>query len=85
VVGADTVGIDTAVVARKSTGLIGDGTSTSLAYTHSLANQWVTVQIYDAATSAQVECDIVLTNANTCTMTFAAAPASNAYRVVVTG
>ena len=38
-----------------------------------------------AATLAQVEVDVVLTDANTATFIFAVAPASNAYRVIITG
>lgn len=84
-VGADTVGIDTSVVVRKFTGLIGNGAATSIAVTHSLGNQWVIAQVYEVATAAQVEVDIVATDANTTTFIFAAAPASNAYRVVIQG
>lgn len=85
VVNANDVQIDTSVVARKATGLIGDGSAVSIAFTHSLGNQWVTVQVYEVATLSQVECDIELTNANTATLKFAVAPASNSLRVIVVG
>lgn len=85
VVGATTVSIDTAVVARKYTQLIGDGSATSITVTHSLSNQYVTSTIFDAATNTEVDCDVVNTSATQTTFTFAAAPASNAYRVVITG
>lgn len=84
-VAADSIAVDTAVVARKSTGLIGNGAATAIAYTHSLGNQFVHAQVFNAATSALVQVDTVLTDANTVTFTFAVAPASNAYRVVVIG
>lgn len=85
-VGADTVGIDTAVVARKYATLIGDGSSTSIAVTHSLGNQWVTVQVFQAGSPfALVMPAIELTDANNCTIKFNAAPSSNQYKVVVTG
>jgi len=84
-VGADTVSIDTAVTARWVTGLIGDGTSTSLAFTHSLGNQHVIAQVTEVASSAVVECDIVKTSTTVTTFSFAVAPASNAYRVTVVG
>lgn len=84
-VGADTVSIDTAVTARWVTGLIGDGSSTSLAFTHSLGNQWVVAQAVEVATGAVVECDIVKTSTTVTTFIFAVAPASNAYRVTVVG
>lgn len=71
--------------ARVFTGLIGNGSLTSIPVTHNLGSQWVTAQIYDATTNEQVETDIVLTSATQTTFTFASAPASNAYRVVITG
>lgn len=82
---ADAVAVDTAVVVRKFTSLIGNNSNTSIAVTHSLGNQWVIAQVYEVATSAQVECDIVATDANTTTFTFAVAPATNALRVVIQG
>lgn len=84
VVGTD-VAVDTSVVARKYTTLIGDGSSTDLVVTHSLGNQWVTAQLIEVATLAQVECDIELTSSNTTTFKFVTAPAANAYRAVITG
>lgn len=71
--------------ARKYTGTIGNGSSTSIAVTHGLGTQYVTAQVFDASTNAQVECDVVLTSSTQTTFTFAVAPASNAYRVVITG
>lgn len=84
-VNADDVAIDTSVVARKATGLIGNGSATSIAFTHNLGNQWCTVQVYEVATLSQVECDIELTDANNVTLKFATAPTSNQFRVIVTG
>jgi hypothetical protein len=86
VVAADTVSVDTAVVARKFTQLIGTGAATSIAVTHSLGNQWCTVEVFNAASPFDLqECDIQLTDANTVTLLFTVAPATNALRVVVTG
>lgn len=79
------ISIDAAVTARKATGLIGNGSLTSIGFTHSLANQWVNTAVYEVATLSLVECDVVLTDANTTTFTFAVAPAANQYRVVVVG
>lgn len=84
-VAADSVGIDTAVVARKFTALVGNGSATSIAVNHALGNQWVTVQVVEVATLAVVLCDVVLTDANNATVTFGTAPATNAYRVIVVG
>lgn len=79
------VKIDVAVVARKVTALVGNGSLTSIPVTHSLANQWVTVQVFEVATLSLVECDVVLTDANTATLIFVTPPATNQYRVVIVG
>ena len=71
--------------ARKYTATIGDNTATSIAVTHGLGSQWVTAQVFDASTNALVECDITLTSSTQTTFTFAVAPATNAFRVVITG
>lgn len=83
-VAADTVSIDTSVVARKyATDLT--GSSTSYTVTHNLGTQDVHVTIYDTTTYATVECDIVNATTNTVTVGFASAPSSGAYRAVVIG
>lgn len=82
---ADAVAIDTAVVVRKATALIGTGSATSIAVTHNLGNQWVQAQVYEVATLSLVDCDIVATDANTTTFIFTVAPTTNALRVVIQG
>ncbi|VTU32353.1 hypothetical protein H4CHR_02994 [Variovorax sp. PBS-H4] len=72
-------------VARKYSATVGDGSATSIAITHSLGTQDVHVQVRDASTNAIVEVDWVATSTTVVTLTFAVAPASNAYRVVVIG
>lgn len=69
----------------KKTATIGDGSSTSIAVTHGLGTQDVLAQIRDASTNAKVECDIVMTSTTVTTFSFATAPASNAYKVVIIG
>lgn len=71
--------------ARKFTGTIGDGTSTSLAVTHGLGSQYVTAQVFDASSGTQVECDVTLTSGTVTTFVFTTAPTSAQYRVVITG
>ena len=71
--------------AKKFTALIGDGVLTSIPVTHGLGSQWVTVQVYEVATLALVITDVVLTSSTVATIGFAVAPATNAYRVVITG
>lgn len=84
-VGADTVAIDTTVTARYKTATIGNAALTTITYNHALGNQWVHVQVFEVSTLALVDCDVVLTDANNVTLTFATAPATNAMRVVVIG
>jgi hypothetical protein len=64
---------------------IGDGSATSIACTHNLGTKDVQVQVRDAATDAVVIADIVNTSTTVTTITFAVAPASNAYKVVIEG
>jgi len=79
------VAINTDVVTRKYTTTIGDGSSTSYTVTHGLNTRYVQVTVFDAASYAQVFTDVANTTANTVTISFANAPASSAYNVVVLG
>lgn len=82
-VGADTVGVDTAVVVRKFAANIGNGSSTSIAVNHALSSTDVTVSVKLVSTSELVYPDVVVTDANNVTLTFAVAPTTNQFRVVV--
>jgi hypothetical protein len=62
---------------------IGNGSSTAIAVTHGLGTRDVIVQLFDNASYDTVYADVVRTDANTVTVTFAVAPSSNAYRVLV--
>lgn len=62
---------------------IGDGTATSYAVTHNLGTVDVIVMLKDNTTLEEVLADVVITDANTVTVSFATAPASNAYRVII--
>lgn len=77
--------VDTAVVARKYSSLIGNGSSASITVTHSLGTKDIVASVRDASTDAIVMCDIVATSTTQATFTFATAPASNAYRVTIIG
>lgn len=62
---------------------VGDGTNTSYAITHNLGTRDVIVQIFDNATYETVYTDVTRTSINVVTLTFATAPSSNAYRVLI--
>lgn len=62
---------------------VGNGSSTSFAITHNLNTVDVIVQIKDNTNLDLVIADVVITDANTVTVSFASAPASNAYRVII--
>ena len=71
---------------RRAQATIGDGSSTQFDVNHNFATRDVVVQVYQASGSyEQVTCDVSLPTTNTARLNFAAAPASNAYRVVVMG
>ena len=85
-------GSSTAAAARtalgattKVTATIGDGSATAIAVTHSLGTDDVQVEVYGASTKETVICDVDRTSTNAVTLTFASAPASNAYKVVIIG
>lgn len=82
---ADAVSVDTSVVVRKYAANVGNGSSTSITVTHNLGTTDVTYQLRVAATGEMVETDVTVTDANTLTLTFATAPASGQYRIVVHG
>lgn len=70
---------------RKYTATIGDGSTTAIGVTHGLGSQYVTAQVFDATSNLQVECDVTLTSGTVTTFTFATAPTTNQYRVVIVG
>lgn len=73
-------------VVRKYSTSIGDGSATSYVVTHALGTQDVTVELYDNSSPyATVYADVEHTSSSTVTVKFAAAPASDQYRVVVHG
>jgi len=73
------------VLSRSVAQTIGDGSATAYVLTHGLGTRDITIQVYDASSYDTVIADTVRTNTNACTVTFATAPSSNAYRVVITG
>lgn len=70
-------------LAKRFSAAIGDGSTTAITVTHNLGTRDVHVAVYDASTFDVVLTDINYATTNTVTITFATAPASSAYRVVV--
>lgn len=62
---------------------IGNGSATSYVINHSLNTIDVIVMIKDNSTLEEVIADVVITDANNITVSFATAPANNAYRVII--
>jgi len=85
----DKAALETALIAdsftRKASANVGNGSSTSFAITHNLNTRDVVVNVYDNSTYDTVETDVVRTDANNVTISFASAPSGNAYRVVIIG
>lgn len=62
---------------------VGNGTAKTYVVTHNLNTFDVVISVWDAATGEEVNCDKYRTSNGTVTLTFAAAPSNNAYRVVI--
>lgn len=78
-------GSNTFPITRKYTATIGDSVNSSYAIIHNLGTHDYTVQVRDASNNQLVEVDIELTSTTTATISFASAPATNAYKVVIIG
>jgi hypothetical protein len=70
---------------RKAAANVGNEVNTSFALIHGFNTRDVVVNVYDNTTHDTVEVDVVRTDADTVTVTFAEAPAASAYRVVIIG
>lgn len=68
---------------HKFAATIGDGSSTSIAVTHSLGTTDIIAQVYDASTGVLYGCDVTATSTSVATFGFAVAPSTNALRVVI--
>jgi len=75
-----------AITRKYAADLSNPSSLTALVVTHNLGTDDVTVNVFETAGSkALVETDVERTSSNTITLRFATAPASGAYRVVITG
>lgn len=75
----------TPTLARVASKAVGNGTDVSYTVTHNFGTRAVVVQVYDSSNYDTVIADVVRTTADSVTVSFSVAPASNAYTVVVTG
>jgi hypothetical protein len=89
---ATTAYVDAAAAAAAGAGLdkvsasVGDGSATTYTVTHSLGTRDVLVQVTRVASPYDVViADVAAATESTVTVTFATAPTSNQYRVVVIG
>jgi hypothetical protein len=69
----------------KKSFTIGDGATTAIVVTHNLGTKDIHVMVRDFTTDAGILVDWTATSTNTATITFAVAPATNAYRAVIIG
>lgn len=70
-------------VAHKYVQAIGNGSATTFAVVHNMGTKDVIVQVSTADTYEVVYANTVITDINTVTLTFAQAPATEAYRVII--
>ncbi len=72
-------------LARVIAANVGNGSSTSIAVTHNLGTKDVVVGCYRVSDDVAVIADVTHTSTTQVTLSFATAPTSNQYRVVITG
>ena len=84
--GIQGAGVSVPVLSRKVALTIGDASAATFTVTHAFNTRDVQVEIYETASPyASVICDVERTTVDAVTISFATAPGSGAYRVVVTG
>ncbi len=79
------VSVDTSIIARKFAANVGDGSATSYTVTHNLGTLDASVSLVEVATGVQWVPDVTARTTNTVTLAFNTAPASGAFRAIVTG
>lgn len=83
-------GVSTPALSRVCAKTIGDGSATAYTIDHNFNTRDVVVQVIDIASGSDTQyetvyADVKRNTVDQVTVTFASAPASNAYRVVITG
>ena len=77
---------DTPALAKVASQTIGNNSSTSFTVTHNFNTRDVVVQVYETGSPYDsVHVDVSRSTVNAVVITFASAPATDSYRVVVTG
>ena len=82
-ISAGVISVDPAVVARKYSATIGDGSATTITVTHNLNTQDVSVSVKEVSSNAGVLVDWVANGVNTVQLTFGTAPSAGQYRATV--
>jgi hypothetical protein len=77
------ISVDATVVAKKASATIGDGTSTTITFTHNLNTQDIILAVKEVSTNIGVIVDWVANGVNTVQLTFGTAPTTGQYRVTV--
>jgi hypothetical protein len=85
IVGANGVGVNTALFPRKYAASVGDGIALTYTVTHNLNTQDVQVEVYEVSSGQTVYADVSRTDSNTVSVGFSTPPSSGQYRVVVVG
>jgi hypothetical protein len=70
---------------RKASALIGDGVATSITVTHNLGTRDVIVQVVDAISYETADADVTRPDSNTISVSFAVAPTTDQYKVIIIG
>jgi hypothetical protein len=84
--GAHTAAVKTREITLKYASDIGDNSSTSIAVTHDLNTRDVKVEVYRNSTPWDtIICDVERNSTSQVTLSFATAPTTNQFRVVITG
>lgn len=85
IVGSSGFAVDTAIVSRKLSGVLGNAALTSITVTHNLGTKDVDATLRQVSDDAMVMSDWVSTDINNVTFTFAVAPATGALRWTIQG
>lgn len=75
--------IATQIAATKFAANVGNGSAISYAITHNLNSTDVEVEIFEVSSGETVYADVLRTSANVVTVSFATAPTSNQFRVII--